>query len=149
MPTDDVIKTLDNSDIIYCLVYNDYRKDMSEYVRIKKVFTDSTYYGMSFLETVEVQEYRMFDSGVIPYVEYTGNKDDTIICDVLKLSPTAFRVLDNHHMSEGYERNIVSCNSGTIKNLVIYLAPTNMELSTFNKVRSGDWKTYSLVSGFD
>jgi len=150
MKIDEYNKTLENDKIFYILVYGEHRRTQKDFSRIKSILGESVD-ALKYLETVKVTGYKMYDNGIDPVCEYTGNKTDTIVCDVLKVNKVGFRIIDNSFKSLNLERNIVFNKeiNKSIEYLLIYLVPNSMEISNFTRIINGDWVNYSIRSGFD
>lgn len=144
------IEILPSFDTVYVLEYGNYRKGLKNYRDIKQIFSESSVHkGLEYLESVKLEGYVMYDSGDEAICKYTGNKYDTIICDVIKFDQIGFKIYDNYYRNRGFSRHVVypENEKGPIKFLIINLNRNNINPeNNFKKIHTGNWEYFSSLT---
>lgn len=92
-------------------------------------------------ETVTIRGYKMFDLGWYPGVIYSGNIDDSIVCELHEVDDETLKDLDDF---EGYYKDDLDNSLYLRRNYG--LSTTDCELYVYNRqvrehprILSGDW----------
>lgn len=119
-----------------CLFYGSLRQ--GEYNH--SYFNKGDFY---FLQTVELQGYKLYSLGSYPGVKESDNNTDTIICDVVVIEdkPT-FESIDRMELGAGYSRKLVDVklDTGELIKCVIYIYEDRVKEEWL--VEGGDWSKF-------
>jgi len=112
------------------LVYGSLRKGEYNYKRFKSMFKD----GLKYIETLNIQGFRLYDLGSYPGIKETPT-DTTLVVDVMECDPACYASIYGMEIGANYvAKNIVINN----EDHTIYV----YQGSTHKLVESGDWSKY-------
>lgn len=128
----------------YCLCYGSLRAGEYNYNSILEQFGEGS---IKYIKTVQLHGYAMFSLGQYPAAIETYRSGESIVCDLLAVSPSVDSYIANMELGAGYTaytQTITVTENNTIKSAqaTIYLFEDDMEESLSHigeRVHSGDW----------
>ena len=144
------MKRVSDHSELYLLSYGTLRKDQYNYNRIRNHFPIKNDH-LLYIDTIKLEGYKMFNLGSYPMCTFTGEKNDTVIADVLRMSNLSFDMIDKMETQAGYSRYKADINfriSNTHLKLdseaIIYLSSTvNLSKHDSNNIiKNGDWVSF-------